>query len=358
MRVGVHVGALTALFCLAVLARNNFDPLSFVQIGPLFNEGVAGAENGYDGQFAYYIATEGFNATPKLDNPPAFRYQRILYPLLSAVLAFGQRDLIPWTMILINVVAHGVAAGALSYLLRLRTRASGWWALVPAVWVGSLLSVTLDLNEPLAMALALLGLCFYFRERPVLGAVLFALAGLAKDLGLVLAGGLFLYELTRREWWRAARLALIAVGPFLLWLVTLRVWLGAWVDTSLDGRPRLPLPIPFAGLFYADGALSFGLILLWAMIPALVLLIAAAVAIRRQPSVAAKPEPYLALAAALFVALTPPATIAEMVSTFRIMPPLLAATLLFFALTQPRRLFWFAAIWVPSLLLALLISFY
>ncbi|MBX3066193.1 MAG: hypothetical protein KF726_24655 [Anaerolineae bacterium] len=357
LRVGIVVAVMTAIYCAAILARYDFDPLSFVQIGAQFSNESAATQfgydqNGYDGQFAYYIATEGFNATPKLDQPPAIRYQRILYPLLSAVLAFGQRDLIPWTMILINVLAHGVAAGSLAYLLRTRTRASEWWSLVPALWVGTLVSIRLDLNEPLAIALSLLGVAVYLSERRLLGALILAAAGLAKELGLVLAAGLILYELAQRDWRRALRLAILALAPFALWLLILRVWLGAWTDTTLGGVTRLPIPIPFAGLFYASDALSFGLILTWAMIPAAVLLIAILLRLRRGN---VKAEVWLGLAAAGFVAFTPPATIAELISTLRILQPLLAATILYFAAYQPRRLFWFAALWSPSVLLALLI---
>ena len=355
LQIGVLVTVLTALFCLGILIRHQFDPLEFVEIGPLYNEGIAGAENGYDGQFAYYIATDGFNATPKLDQPPAFRYQRIVYPLLSAALALGQRSLIPWTMLLINIFAHGLAAGVLAYLLATRTRASLWWALVPALWVGTLMSVRLDLNEPLAIALSLLGLAFYLQERYILGAILFAVAGLTKDVGLVLAGGLFLYEITQRQWWRGIRLALIAVLPFVLWLIFLRVWLGAWTNTALDGIPRLPSPIPFAGLFYAKTPLEFGLIFVWAMLPALIILV---MALQKWRTVTPRPEIWLAVAAAAFVAYTPPATINELISTLRILQPLLVSALLLTAVYYPRRLFWFGALWAPSVILAFLIAFY
>ena len=40
---------------------------------------------GYDGQFAYYIARDGFAAAPNLDNP-SWRFQRIIYPALARAL--------------------------------------------------------------------------------------------------------------------------------------------------------------------------------------------------------------------------------------------------------------------------------
>ena len=46
---------------------------------------------GYDGQFNYAIAADPLHASPALD-VPAYRYQRILYPLLVRALALGQED--------------------------------------------------------------------------------------------------------------------------------------------------------------------------------------------------------------------------------------------------------------------------
>src|SRR5258708_34176527 len=88
-RVGLVVLIGSLLFFGIGLARHNWDPLVFVRIGPMFNEGIPNANNGYDAQFAYYIATEGANAPSKLDLPPAFRYQRIVYPVLSAIFGLG-----------------------------------------------------------------------------------------------------------------------------------------------------------------------------------------------------------------------------------------------------------------------------
>jgi hypothetical protein len=36
---------------------------------------------------------------------PAYRYQRILYPVAARALALGNADLVPWTLIIVNVIA-------------------------------------------------------------------------------------------------------------------------------------------------------------------------------------------------------------------------------------------------------------
>src|SRR5690348_16603456 len=69
---------------------------------------------GYDGQFAYYIALDPPNAHVYMDFP-AYRYTRILYPMLARALAFGQPALIPYTLLLINYLA--VVGGTLALAL-------------------------------------------------------------------------------------------------------------------------------------------------------------------------------------------------------------------------------------------------
>src|SRR4051812_40184986 len=44
---------------------------------------------GYDGQFTYYIARDLLDAKPNLD-VPAYRFQRILHPLMVRLLSLGQ----------------------------------------------------------------------------------------------------------------------------------------------------------------------------------------------------------------------------------------------------------------------------
>jgi hypothetical protein len=112
---------LAGLYCLATLAAKNWDPMSFVLIGRQYDP-VRGTERlGYDGQFAYQIAVDPSGAPDKLDIP-AYRYQRILYPMAVRLLGLGNPSLIPWMMILINIISvtlgtlRAVPAGAGSQL--------------------------------------------------------------------------------------------------------------------------------------------------------------------------------------------------------------------------------------------------
>ena len=72
------------------LSQVEWDPLGLAELGTRYSQLDPAGTEGYDGQFAYYIAV---SPNPKdvaiqLD-VPAYRYQRILYPLMARSLALG-----------------------------------------------------------------------------------------------------------------------------------------------------------------------------------------------------------------------------------------------------------------------------
>ncbi|MBZ0296981.1 MAG: hypothetical protein K8L99_30760, partial [Anaerolineae bacterium] len=214
LQISLLTFILTCLLCGYVLVNNaERGPLTFAWIGTRFSEHDLSGTKGYDGQFAYFIARDGAQAVPYIDGP-TLRYQRILYPLVSRVLALGQPQLVPWALVIVNILAHSIAAGLVTYLL------VGWGApaiggLIYGLWVGSLFAVLLDLNEPLCFMLALLAVITYQQRRFRWTIVLLVLATLAKELAIVIAGGLALHAFfnQRRGW-----AVLIAGGPLLMLL--------------------------------------------------------------------------------------------------------------------------------------------
>ena len=97
------VFAVTTGFALLVLATNQWDPMAFVRLGTRFTEGDPNGTTGYDGQFVYQIALAPLEAVPYIDIP-AYRYQRILYPLTARLVSLGQPAFIPWVLIGLNIV--------------------------------------------------------------------------------------------------------------------------------------------------------------------------------------------------------------------------------------------------------------
>jgi hypothetical protein len=354
--VGLTTALLLTLLAVGVLIRFKGDVLTFVNIGERFARGIPDGTTGGEGQFPYYIATEGFSqsAIAKMDPPPAYRYQRIVYPALAAVLSLGQATIIPYTMLLINIIATSAFTALTAYLLKTRTRVTPWLALLVALWMGSLVCVRFNTTEPLALAFGMGVVVCYVREKIVLAAILAALAGLTKELGLVLVGGVILHAL----WERRIRVAMLigagAIIPFGVWALILRTWLNSGIDATQANR-QLSL-IPFAGIFGSYSNVFLVLGLLWAVLPAVVLALSALIqAWRTKPNIPL--EVFLVVVPAAFVILVPSGTFEDLPSTLRYSQPLVIAALLFVARTMPRRAAWLLVLWLPTAVLGLGIAF-
>src|SRR5258708_35189318 len=84
----------------------------------------------------------------------AYRYQRILHPLLARIFSLAQEPLIPWAMTAINLIALMVGSWALEQLL-IAERVSRWYALVYGLFGGGFFAVRVNTSEPLAYGLVL-----------------------------------------------------------------------------------------------------------------------------------------------------------------------------------------------------------
>ncbi|NJL95825.1 MAG: hypothetical protein HC915_19885, partial [Anaerolineae bacterium] len=129
---------------------------------------------GYDGQFAYYIARAPLEAAPCLD-APAYRYQRILLPALGGLLALGDPVRLPWALVLVNSVAL-VGATALLEGMFQQVGRQRWFALGYGLFFGLVVGIRLSTPEPLAYGLVVLALWAQMRGQPAgaVGALLLA----------------------------------------------------------------------------------------------------------------------------------------------------------------------------------------
>lgn len=177
------------------------DPADLAQPGERFQRGIAQGSEGYDGQFSLYMALnlDPDQVAEQLD-VPAYRYQRVLLPLLARLLGFGQASAIPWTLVLVNLMAHVLGTAALCALLAAHDRWVGY-ALLYGLWVGALVGVGTDLHEPLAYGL--IAYAFLQRDRGRLASAvgLSIIAMFAKETTLVFAAAFFLAD------WRSGNLA-------------------------------------------------------------------------------------------------------------------------------------------------------
>lgn len=194
---------------------------------------------GYDGQYYYRIAVAPLAGRRGLDRP-AYRYQRIGYPLAARALALGDRARIAPTLVLVNVAA--IALGTLLVALLLtRNGSPPLWALPYALYIGQVACFWRDLAEPLAYALAAAALLAWRRARFWPGCILLLLAALTKENVLLFAVAAVLHLMLRGRWRQLGLLLALVALPYALWQVGL--WL-AYGQTGLGGTdhpPRLPL---------------------------------------------------------------------------------------------------------------------
>jgi hypothetical protein len=335
---------------IVIVAWSGGDPLTLATLGIRFAEGDPDGSEGYDGQFAYYIARDPQTGWQHCD-VPAYRYQRILYPLLGRFLALGQEHLLPYSLGLINVVA--LAAGTwFTEKILLRYRMNRWYALTYGLYAGQLMSARLLLNEPLAHALCQAAILATERDRWRWAILLFALAVLTKETILVFVGGYLLFLLAKKNWQQFTELSLGVGLPFLLWQVVLWLWLGRpGFGSGGAGNTGWEM-LPFRGLWSVGGidlrvlALLSLVMVPLAVIPALLSLWATG-----QDLVRGRWHPFttVLLANAIVILFLPQSTFREPLAMLRLTIGLMAATILFGAAKRSTRILNYTLFWLASL---------
>ncbi|MGH8937662.1 MAG: hypothetical protein ACRDXD_15620, partial [Acidimicrobiia bacterium] len=231
------------MFSLNALRAFNWDPSVFLHFGRDDPVGLRYARQhlgtvketaalGHDGKYFFVQAHDPFLLEGKLVakylDPPAYRAQRMLYPLLAAPALLGGEWALAWALIVVNLAAIGLGTWATSRLA-LRMGASPWWGLAFALNPGVLFEVFIDGSGALAWALGLVGLASLQEGRPRSARLALAAAALARETMLIVAVGAALWEWHRRRpgWWRlvTAPMASVAVwGLYVRWRLALPPW--------------------------------------------------------------------------------------------------------------------------------------
>ncbi|HSQ26614.1 MAG TPA: hypothetical protein VLM80_05770 [Anaerolineales bacterium] len=231
-----------------ILVQVGGDAMYFVRIGTYFSQGDPQGSKGYDGQFTYAIARElqPQSAARYLD-VPAYRYQRILMPILARLLSLGNLDLLPWVLLLIGLVSLAAVTLAVAAFM-VEQNVSAWYALVLGLFPGMLLALIVDLPEPLAYALAAWGLVWLGRAKNWLAWICLGLAVFAKEVMLIFVAAAFLDYIGRKDYRSALGLILITAFPFVLF----QLWLfGQFGHFGIGSGGDMATPfewIPFMGL--------------------------------------------------------------------------------------------------------------
>ena len=192
---------------------------------------------GHDGQQFYAIARHPFDpaATGDAVQPQAYRYRRILYPLLAGLAAPGGGRPLIGAFFLLSLVGVALGAAALARM----PGGPRWLPLAAALSPAVITSLTLSLSDALGSGLALVAIAAASRRRWALAVVAATLAALTRETFLVVALGLLFAPGMPRPW-RLLSLAapITAVGGWM-------IWLASRLDTSLleGGSDQLALPL-------------------------------------------------------------------------------------------------------------------
>jgi len=217
-RPAVIATAVTLIYALWVTFTAGH-PLALVTLGERYAPADLSdhlySEEGYDGQFVYYLAWAGWEAAPYIDNP-AYRAQRILLPVTGRVVSLGQESLLVWGLLLVNLIAVGVGTGLLENLL-VAGRISRWYAIGYGLSLGVMGAARLTTTEPLAYGLVIVGIWLVLKERWYPAAVVFALAALSKETTLIFPAALGLWLLYQRKIFKAVSFGAVVLLPFIIW---------------------------------------------------------------------------------------------------------------------------------------------
>lgn len=226
------------IFILLRLSVHDWDPSYFIGAGKkhsdpsLVPSNLTVSSRGYDGQYYYRLALNPFTRERtewgiKLDNP-AYRQQRIIYPLIVWMLSLGQPGPVPWLMILVNLVAVSFIGwmGA-KYVASLGVQPI--WGIVFSFYPGFLLTIARDLTEIVAILFLLSGLFFLRRGKGVYATCAFTLAVLSRETAIPFLFIMMLVNVVRRatrrrpeESWYIFSIPLIT---YCIWqLALLQLW--------------------------------------------------------------------------------------------------------------------------------------
>lgn len=240
---------LTSMLVVVILLNLQGDVLALARLGSRFSDGDPGGTAGYDGQFVYYIAlSPDPSQVAQFLDVPAYRYQRILLPLLARFLALGNVPLIPWVLVVFGILSQAVGTWAVSELMH-GWGVSRWYALIYGLWVGFLLALVVDLPEPLAYGLVALGWLARTKEKKLLSALFFGLALFAKEVTVLFVAAAWIFDFSKRNWTSFWLIFLVAILPYTIFQLWLFEMFGQFGIAS-GGDMATPFEwIPFMGLW-------------------------------------------------------------------------------------------------------------
>jgi hypothetical protein len=335
------VTVIIVAYAAVTLLQNNGDPRSFIE---------------YDGHFSYQIAVRFFESPEAIASlpedypyrdevPSAYRYQRILYPMVTRFLAFGQTNLIPWALIILNILAISGGTYVTEEIL-VELGASRWYSLVYGLYGSQLVGLRTVLNEPVAHAFIQLAILTWIRRRLIWTILFFGLAALTKEIALIFLGAFIISELIKQDWKWVIGLSFGAV-PYLAFQLFLWFWRGEFGVTT--GQPFHFLP--FGGWLEAAqiNLLAFILISI-PIIPMSIVPILAGFYLGLKSLINRLYHPFVfsMIFFGLFILFLPFLTFSESVAMLRVTQGLAISLLLYGALVDSKRVLNYSFFWLAT----------
>ncbi len=251
--LAIGIALLYIIFVLIRLKNFNFIPSYFVCAGSYFCDSkivpknlVVPTEFGYDGQFYYRLSLNPFTNKRTeygitIDAPP-YRHQRILYPLVVWLLSCaGNYLLVPWMMILVNLVTVFVIIFLSIMYSKAENQTSPEW-LILSLLPGFLLSLSRNTYENLASVFILGAFLFYKKEEIFLFIIFCILSAFTKETTIFIPVlGVIAYFLNKKK------IHLIFFAPIILFLFWQLFLYFNWKSLSFSlGSGNFG--VPFSGI--------------------------------------------------------------------------------------------------------------
>ena len=248
LEVGLAAAAIAIIFVLLrLVVAADRDVSQFVVAGTAFADPATVPAQlhvfeglGYDGQFAWRLAADPTELDTDrhlgVEIDSSMRVQRIGYPWLAWAASLGQLRLVPWSLVLVNVLAIGVL-GAVGSVFALEAGRSRWLGLVFAGVPGFVFTLARDLTELAAGATLVAGVLAARRQVWWAGALLWSYAVLTREQLVIPVAAYGIWRLTevfrRRERLGAAdAMWLVPALAFITWQAVVVAATGSLASES------------------------------------------------------------------------------------------------------------------------------
>jgi hypothetical protein len=265
--------------------------------------------------------------------------------MAARLLALGQTSLIPWALIILNILAISGGSYVTEEIL-VELGASRWYALVYGLYGSQLVGLRTVLNEPLAHALIQLAILAWIRRRLIWSALFFGLAALTKEIALIFLVAFIIAEFIKRDWKWVVGLSFGAL-PYAAFQLFLWSWRGEFGITT--GQPFHLLP--FGGWLEAAqiNLLAF-IIISIPIIPMSIFPIFAGfyLGLKSLKNRLYHPFVFSMILFGLFILFLPFLTFSESVAMLRVTQGLAISLLLYGALVDSKRVLNYSFFWLAT----------